>query len=625
MCNIILTAMLINVILNYLLKRNVRANLNCGIFAWTGTSSDKFSPFMFNVLGVYNDTRGGDSTGVYFNRGDIRGIHAESRYETLVKNHKLHTTLKPGKWPIVIGHCRKASVGTINEVNIQPALIRDTFKGNKLVYVQAHNGTVTNHKELAKKYNIAVVAEESDSITLSKLIAKEGFKILSEYEGSAALIMHFIKEPNTLYAFHGQSKNYNVLTEERPLHYLNIKGSGTYLSSESAPLEFIGNGEKATPFKYNMLYKLTGDTVEEFQKIEREKAVLKEYKGNPSYTPRSYNYYEEIEEYRDCRMVSLPSKSGMLHIGITKNVCTCNVENISKPVIIEGRVRYSKGFYLVGREYAHGLVIVNAWGYVMSPDSYGSTMQCFHLWFYYGILLLDKQSFNDVKKEASKLGVKNSSDFLQPNNFSKISGILRNTSVQPFTRLHASPGIGYQEPTDLYQSEDKSKNSTFFTGTFSPLFSDYKLFFDAGDLMGYKRIDSINLITDLLKEVPYLSDLDFGQPPTKNIHDKELTKGITSCTDCWDKGFYGDGTHCMECELEFKGEEEKNWKREEDKYADADNQVTLCHTIASQVAPIIGDLEDLIGEINDSGFQHVVEEKLEILVSANNKLKEIAK
>jgi hypothetical protein len=625
MYNAILIVMLINTILNYVFKRNIRANLNCGIFAWTGTSSDKFSPFMFNVLGVYNDTRGGDSTGVYFNRGDIRGIHTESRYETLVKNHKLHTTLKPGKWPIVIGHCRKASVGTINEINIQPALIRDASKSNKLVYVQAHNGTITNHKDLAKKYNISVTAEESDSITLSKLIATEGFKILSEYEGSAALIMHFIKEPNVLYAFHGQSKNYNILTEERPLHYLNIKGSGTYISSESAPLEFIGNGAKATQFKFNVLYKLVGDTVEEIQKIEREKAVLKEYKGTSNYVPRSYNYYEELDEWRDARMVSLPSKSGMLHIGITKNICTSNIENISKPVITGCRIRYLKGFYLIGKEYAHGLVITNSWGYTMTPDSYGTTTQCFHLWFYYGILLLDKSAFNDVKKEALKLGIKEVSDFLQATNFSKIASVLRNTAVQPFTRLHTSLGIGYQEPTDLYPSEEKVKNTTFFTGCFSPLFSDYKLYFDKGDLMGYKRIDSINTLTDLLKEVPYLSDLDFGKSPIKDIHDKELTKGITSCSDCFEKGFYGDGGNCMECELEFVEDEKAKWKREEDKYADGDNKVTLCHTIASQVTPIIGDLEDLIDEVRSSGFQHVVTDKLDILVDANNKLKEIAK
>jgi hypothetical protein len=84
MLNVIIILMLISLIYNYIFKRNVRSNLNCGIFAWTGISSDKFSSFMFNVLGIYNDSRGGDSSGVYFNRGTIQGIKTTAKYEELV-------------------------------------------------------------------------------------------------------------------------------------------------------------------------------------------------------------------------------------------------------------------------------------------------------------------------------------------------------------------------------------------------------------------------------------------------------------------------------------------------------------------------------------------------------------
>ena len=149
MLNFIIITMLISVIYNYLFRRKV-TNLNCGIFAFVGISSDKFSPVLFNILGVYNDNRGGDSCGVYFNKGTILGIKTEAKYEALVKSKKLHTTIKLGKYPVAIGHCRKASVGAVSEKNIQPVTVRDESKDNKLLYVHSHNGTITNHKDLAK-------------------------------------------------------------------------------------------------------------------------------------------------------------------------------------------------------------------------------------------------------------------------------------------------------------------------------------------------------------------------------------------------------------------------------------------------------------------------------------------
>lgn len=627
MLNFIIMSTLISLLYNYLFKRNIRANLNCGIFAWTGVSSDKFSPFLFNVLGIYNDSRGGDSSGVYFNRGSITGIRTLAKYENLVKDQKLHTTIKPGKWPIVIGHCRKASVGTIIESNVQPTLIRNIEKNDKLVYVQAHNGTITNHKELATKYKITVVADESDSNILAKLISQEGLKILGEYEGSAALVMHFIKEPNTLYVFHGQSKSYNVLTEERPLHYININGSGTYISSESAPLEFIANGEKAVPFKYNVVYKLTGDEVEEYQIVEREKAILKKY--TPVNNTTAYNHYDYNDEWYNSynnrnKMYELPaSKKDLIHLGITKNICCSVIESTYTELHPDSKLRYNKGFFLVGTKHAHGEVLVDSWGFVRDIKIYPkTTISLYHLFFYYGILLLDKGAFDLVKKGEEGLGITEVKDFLVQSTFNKLSTILNTNSVFPFTRWTINPGSGYMEPTDIFPNDKDHEGGTFFTGCFTPLFADYELHFNNGDLLGFKKTNGIQTITEFLKDVPYMNEWGFGEEPKKPVSKITEQIEIVSCTQCVKLNIYKNGEKCKTCNLDF---EDTPFEDVPVSYEENDQRITLCHTIAAQVNPIVGDLEDLITEVQTSGFQEVVSNELNILVEANNKLKEIIK
>lgn len=636
MHNVIIILMLASVFWNYIFKRNVRSNLSCGIFAWTGISPNQFSPLLFNILGVYNDNRGGDSCGVYFNRGSITGIKTDAKYENLVKSQKLHTTVKPGKWPIVIGHCRKASVGTVSENNVQPTLLRNNAKDDKLTYVQAHNGTLTNHKELAKKYNIDVTSDESDSNVLAKLIEKVGVKILNEYEGSAALVFHFTKEPNTLYAFHGQSKSYNVLTEERPLHYVKINGSGIYISSEYSPLEFIANGEKAISFKYNVLYKIKGETVEEFKKIEREKAVLRKSSFNNT-THNQNNLYGKwynedgsykMEEDENNKVITLPCTStNIIKTGVTKNICCSEIET-SFNLNIGNKLKYFKGYYITNKNRVHGEIIVDSWGYLRDPSiNPRPTISVYYLYFYYGILLMDKDSFEEVNRKAIANGITSEEEFIKMNKFTSLSDTLKSNAVFPFTRQYSNPGSGYMEATSMFDSVSGHKN-TFYTGSFIPLFTDYKMYFERGDFVGIRKIESYYSITEFLRTIPYMRDWGFGDKPT--IKTKSDKIKIKNCSDCIDAGLYQDGEMCRSCTFDWtKGDtQEIEYNKAISTYeqsSEDDHKVELTHIIVTQVDPIIKDLDSLIEEVNSSGFEKTVSDELSILVNANEKLKEITK
>jgi predicted glutamine amidotransferase len=607
MHNIIITLMLISLIYNYLFKRKA-TDLNCGIFAWTGTSPDKFNPMLFNILGVYNDSRGGDSCGVYFNRNSITGIRSEAKYEDLVKKEKLHTTIKLTKWPIVIGHCRKASVGSIIDLNVQPTIFRSVDKTNRIVYVQAHNGTITNHKELANKYDISLDKDESDSVTLGRLIYKKGWDILKEYEGSAALVMHFIKEPNVLYAFHGKSKNYSIATEERPLHYVNIKDSGIYISSEARPLEFISNGEKAIPFEYNTVYKIEGEKVTEVIKIERETSILK--KASEVVLPFNNAYFDNY---------------GMSTNGITKNICCSQIDFTFHSV--SNKIKYKKGFYIIDdNTYAHGQIICDNWGYLADKAvTYQSSLVKYYLYFYYGILLSDKEAFYTIDEEAKKMKVCSAKEFYEQNNFSKLSDIVSKYAIFPFTRLLiTSPSSGYVEPTAFFYNEGVFARDSFYTGKFIPLFSDIEIHFQEGDFIGYKRNQGTNLVTDLLRKVSFLKEWDFGE----NVQDKSIV--VTSCEDCVSKKIFDNGERCMTCELVFKDDKkEEKVERKQTlgslKEDDDENYVVLIQSIIEDINPVIADLEDLAEDIEISGLRHSVQDEFDLIQEALDTLKTITK
>jgi len=636
MHNVILMTFLISLIWNFFAGKKPTGNLNCGIFAWTGPSSDKFNPIIFNVIGAWNDSRGGDSAGVYFNRGVITGIGTNARYEALTKSQKLMTTVRPGKYPIVIGHCRKASVGAVVSQNIQPVLVRN--EKERLTYVQAHNGTITNHKELATKYGVKVLDGESDSVVMSKVIDKAGFKVLSEYEGSAALVMHFTKEPTALYAFHGMSKSYQTVTEERPLHYITIDGGGTYISSEPNPLEFLFNGESATSFKYNVLYKMIGDEVIEVEKIDREKSVLRKYSEPAKSVNNSHNhhcgqssrgYYNVYDPYDELpfnirgehTVYTNTGNSNMNRSGVTKNIaCSLMFSSLSGPTD-DTRLRFSKGYFYHGKILAHGYLISDVWGYVRNIKMYPTaSIKTYHLYFCYGILLVDSDSYEDVLVELKRLKITDSEMFYDMANFNKMSDIFFHNSVFPYTRRSPGAGSGYMEPTANFLNDKAFVNETFFCGSFVPLFYDNKLYFSEGDLIGYeKETGGVSTIADFLEENPYFAEIGFG---TEEESDKSGIAGVKSCTECVTNGYYKKGKECNSCTRTFL-EKVGSLKDEQTKADEDDAKVTLLHTIAVQAAPICDDMEQPLGELEQSGFKHTVKDEYNILVDANNKLKEL--
>ena len=483
--NIIIIYLLLGVIINYMTGINF-SMLNCGIFAWVGKDTKFFRRDLFNILGMYNDSRGGDACGIYFDDDWYKGIGTSAKYEKLIVSYNLHNTLKLKKYPVIIGHDRKVSVGYMNIENAQPVvLVNNRDEEEEVVYVQAHNGTITNYRDLAKKHNIIVEAGESDSITLARLIDKVGWSILEEYEGSAALVMYDKEEPNVLYAFHGKSRasEYVALAEERPLSYITFPGKGTYISSDIAHLSNLSIPEKKInpiEFQYNTLYRLEGDNVMEMLEVDRTKINLPTPKKHTSNTTSYFNSIKKSPlQYKD------------------------NV-NFQKAI------RYNAGIFQIENKAAHGVYYLDSWGYDVSNLKFNS-LNHYEVCFIYGTMMRDRLSYEIMLDFINKNKIATIGHFYNLDTFNKLSitALLKKYAATPFWRYSITENfVGYIRP-NVNGKRDKFGGNHYFDGEYIFPLSRYIFKMSYGDITEMKEDKYLMTLGELERSLKE-GELDFS-------------------------------------------------------------------------------------------------------------------
>jgi hypothetical protein len=297
--------------------------LMCGLFGACGLDIDYTK---LAILGVSNDSRGGDGNGYFNGKNLIKGIDKLKTFSDHIKEEPL---IKNKTSNIFLGHTRKATHGVKTEENTHPFLVGD--KSNQIVL--AHNGQIFNTKEMCKKYEVDSGDIEVDSKILAMLIHKAGAEtILNEYKGWAALVWTNVNEPGSLYLYHGKSRegvyaNAKV-EEERPLYFIQLRNC-IYFSSMIEPLKLIRETKKQKPFEvpHNRIIKLNNGKFSGKAVIinrEQTNSDMYSYRYSSNTTPYEEDYYTRQKQsaYTPSRIHSSYTKPNIPHnsyTGYTEN------------------------------------------------------------------------------------------------------------------------------------------------------------------------------------------------------------------------------------------------------------------------------------------------------------------
>lgn len=244
-------------------------------------------------MGVRNDSRGGDSCGVFIDGVVEYGVDKKKLFIDFFRESPILNTTE--KCNIALGHCRKASVGKVGLETAQPVIIYNDQGG--IDYVLIHNGTIHNYKELAKKYipNIDIKGL-TDSQVMAHIFYHTGYEALNEYNGGAVFVIHDYRIDQSL-IFKGHSKKSNTAKEqeeERPLFYCWHNGRFAFSSIFETLYAFYYE-ETVYRLPHNKLMFIDGTQLRLVKEYPRENAV----QAKPVEIKETAIYlgYEESEHY----------------------------------------------------------------------------------------------------------------------------------------------------------------------------------------------------------------------------------------------------------------------------------------------------------------------------------------
>lgn len=405
----------------------------CGIFGCVNSRARAFDYSTFCTLGIANDSRGGDSCGIFIDghyeygaKGDDKWFQSRFLDSEYLKNLKNST--------IAFGHCRKASVGKIDETTAQPVVI--TNKAGKIEYVLMHNGTIQNYFELAAKYIPDIdITGMTDSQIMTRIFYYTGYKALSEYIGGAvfAIADYRGKKPKVL-LFKGASKkdkNAKEATEERPLYYCvdPIKGELVF-SSISSYLFALRPNLTTWILSPNIIFEFTGKDLVEIEEISRDNATQKEEKKPTKYC----SYFNDFGVWNDKEFL------------YDDFISTNQVDN----------TYHGRGKKL------HGRIYLSKYGMLLDKLSNKST--CKEIYFWNGIALKNIACFRFLSVIKKETGLKDK-EFDK-----KFNNLIRFLSID-----------GVYHEGDLWYRATSPTRKTLFTGTLNMLTATSSAEFFAGN------------------------------------------------------------------------------------------------------------------------------------------------
>lgn len=413
----------------------------CGIAGIINKTPRTFDYGTFCTLGIANDTRGGDSCGVFIDGKYEYGTGENKLFANYFQESKLLEETK--KSTIALVHCRKASVGVISAETAQPVVIKE---GDKVAFVVMHNGTIHNYEALAEKYIPEIdIKGMTDSQVMTRIFYYKGYDVLSEYNGGAVFtIVDYREKVPKVLLFKGASKRTaysKEQEEERPLYYcINKSKEELVFSSIWTYLMALRKECTVYTMRTNELVEFTGTSLATISKIDRSKMqqnkeIISIY-GKDSISKASdyckrkfYGYnWDEMDDLYDS-------------FGYDSHISVDLIHNL---------------YFYKGKK-VHGKLYLNDYGGV------GRLMKGCDVWFFNGVALKNKSCFKflTILEKESKLSKTDFSD--------KFENVIRFLSVD---------GI-YPRGEFWYQAISPTRH-ILFTGTCQPLTATFATRYSGG-------------------------------------------------------------------------------------------------------------------------------------------------
>lgn len=580
---------ILHTIYHYIFKSKYNT-LNCGIFGMATNSPKKINSGNIKILGMANESRGKDSCGITIDGEIYYGLDKEKKFSDFMKGRRFEAT----KFPIVFGHTRAASVGIVNSHNAHPFGYGDNADGDyKEIYV--HNGTLSNHKELAKKYDIPLTEkvqsaynehmmierDKIDSEILGEILYKtKKFNVLKEYIGRAALVWTDTDEPNVIYLWSGKSKLWddlpNSVEEERPMNVWIESKNTFYFSSLPESLCYIGaNIDDVFQIEYNTVYKVTNGDFKKAEKtfIDRSKCFINQttpktskyagfgggyYSSDYYYDDDYYGYKNSLNQVKNLLPAVKEKTPDIINIfsdtqeqnqnDYKGRIYTKKLRYFRNGILIKGICCYIKdyGFYQLGETYDFALTQRNSLvgkafkdGDFDTFEKSGSTEVPFKeitdtpsfFYFIEGVLLKTKLDYEQL--------------FIQTRLFKK------GQHYDYLALSHASqyPVMEYSKSYKFANEQGIVKDGELFTGTIHGLLFEKKYKVKDGNLIAYLPLETtvtpvkevyrydekiLQQTKDFLKEFEYnieIEELHMSMNKSDEKYFDNLEKEIKSSED----------------------------------------------------------------------------------------------
>ena len=348
----------------------------CGLVGMINTKPTKFDFTRFCTLGISNDSRGGDSVGIYIDGKSefyCNGKPKLTLFEDIISESKLLQETQD--YTIAFAHCRKASVGAISLETAQPVIIKND--DNQIDFVLMHNGTIYNTDDLAKEYIPSLsIKGMTDSQIMANIFYHRGYEVLSKYNGAAVFMILDYREnrekPKFL-CWKGKSKeskyrNNGAEVDERPFYFVADK-EHFIMSSIERFFASLYKDQTVYTLPANTLCSWDGELWIEEEYSRKDQQQDREYKSNYPATYPSNNYTATHHN---------TGSSSSYNYSDNDTVISSTVD----------------GKCYKGKVALHGMHYISDYGRFCSANGYCAN----EMWFWNGTLLKNQAAYTFLSK-----------------------------------------------------------------------------------------------------------------------------------------------------------------------------------------------------------------------------------